>query len=49
MENTYFLEKYAQMWHREMMESARLEQLIQEAKGQKPKLWQKLTWCGGTG
>lgn len=44
MFNPYYLEKYVQMRHREMVESARLEQLIQEAKGRKPKPWQKLTW-----
>ena len=45
--NTYDLEKYAQMRHREMVEAARLERLIGETKEQKPKLWQKLTWRVG--
>ena len=44
MENTYSLEKYAQMRQREMVEAAQVEQLIREAEGQQPKLWQKLTW-----
>ncbi len=35
------------MRHRDMLEAARLEQLIREAQGQKPKLWQKLTWRVG--
>lgn len=47
MFNIYFLEKDAQMRHREMVESARLERLIWEIEGQKPKLWQKLTWRVG--
>ncbi len=45
--NTYYLEKYAQMRHREMAEAARLERLIREAEGQKPRRWQKLTWRVG--
>ncbi|MBI1882086.1 MAG: hypothetical protein HYR94_28255 [Chloroflexi bacterium] len=45
--NTYFLEKYAQIRQREMVEAARMEQLIREAEGQKPKPWQKLTWRVG--
>jgi hypothetical protein len=40
--NTYYLEKYAQMRQRDMVEAARLEQLIREAEGQKPKLGQNL-------
>ena len=47
MFNIYFLEKDAQMRHREMVESACLERLIREIEGQKPKLWQKLTWRVG--
>ncbi|MBE7555488.1 MAG: hypothetical protein HS126_30940 [Anaerolineales bacterium] len=47
MENTYFLEQYAQMRQREKVEAARLEQLIRETEGQQPKLWQKLTWRVG--
>lgn len=42
--NTFYVEKYTQMRQTEMLESARLERLILEAQGQKPKLWQKLTW-----
>jgi len=44
MEHPYFLEKYAQMRHRDMVEAARLERLIAEVKRQKPKPWQALTW-----
>lgn len=44
MENPYFLEKYTQIRHKEMLEAARLERLIQEAKAQKPKPCQALTW-----
>lgn len=47
MFDIYFLEKEAQIRHREMMESARLERLLREIEGQKPKLWQKLTWRVG--
>jgi hypothetical protein len=52
--DAYFLEKEAQMQHREMVEAARLERLIREIEGQKPKLWQKLTgrvgdWMIGLG
>jgi hypothetical protein len=47
MENTYYLEKYTQMRHRDMVEAARLERLIREAEGQQPRLWQKLAWCLG--
>lgn len=32
------------MRHRDMVEAARLEPLIQEAKGQKPKPCQALSW-----
>jgi hypothetical protein len=45
--NTYYLEKYAEMRHREMVEAARIERFIREIEGQKPKLWQKLTWRVG--
>jgi hypothetical protein len=47
MENSYYLEKYAEMRHKEFVEAARMDQLIQQAKEQKPKLWQKLTWRVG--
>jgi GH24 family phage-related lysozyme (muramidase) len=52
--NSYYLEKYAQMRHKEMVEAARLEWLIREAEGQKPKPWQKLVgrigdWMIGLG
>jgi hypothetical protein len=52
--NTYFLEKYAEIRHEEMVEEVRLERLIEGAKGQKPKLWQKLIewvddWMTGLG
>lgn len=42
--NTYFLEQYAKMRHEDMLEAVQLRQLSREIKGQKPKLWQKLTW-----
>jgi hypothetical protein len=45
--NTYYLEQYTQMRHQEMVKEARLVQLIQKIKGEKPKLWQKLTWRVG--
>jgi hypothetical protein len=44
MENSYYLEKYAEMRHKDFVEAARLERLIWEAQEQKPKLKQKLTW-----
>jgi hypothetical protein len=44
MENSYSLEKYAQMRHRDMVETARIERLIREVKEQRPKPRQKLTW-----
>lgn len=54
MINGYFLEKDAQIRHREMVEVARLERLIQEANGSKPSRWQKWTrrvgdWLIGLG
>lgn len=53
MINIYGLEKHIKRRHKELVEAARLEQLIQEAKGPKPG-WQKLTgrvgdWLSGLG
>jgi len=45
--NTYYLEKYAQIRHREMVEEGRLERLIGETEGRKPRLWQEVTWRMG--
>ena len=45
--NTYNLEKDAQMRHKEMVEAARMERLIREIQGQKPKLCRSLIWHVG--
>lgn len=47
MLNTYFLEIEARTRQRELVESARLERLIRELEGEKPRLWQKLMWRVG--
>ena len=43
MDNSYFLEKYAEIRQKEFEEAARLERLIREIKAEKPKFWHKLT------
>jgi hypothetical protein len=47
MFNLYFLQKYAQMRHKELLEEAALERLLQECEGERSKLWQKLSWQVG--
>ena len=42
MDNTYFLEKYAEMRQKEFEETARLARLIREIKAEKPRFWHKL-------
>jgi hypothetical protein len=47
MFNLYFLQKYVQMRHKELLEEAVLERLSQECEGEPSKLWQKLNWQVG--
>jgi hypothetical protein len=44
MNHPYYLQKNAEIRHKELIEAARLAQRIREIEANKARFWQRLTW-----